>query len=119
MNKHKSLLIVTAIVGGLATSSCEKEQYIISDNQKNISPSTGIITPDTIKKQNDNHPNYENTYEELLKILDPTSKFFTKNTSQTTDTTIEKKIVISKPIQSKTIQSKKNIIEKIWSIFQN
>jgi hypothetical protein len=119
MNKHTTLLITTAIVGGLTTSSCEKEQYIIPDSKKNLTPSTVIITPDTVQKPYDNHPNYENTYEELLKILDPTSKSFTKNASQTTDTTMEKKATINKSIPSKTNQSKKNIIEKIWSIFQD
>jgi hypothetical protein len=119
MSKSKTLLITTAIIGWLAISSCEKEDYIVSDNQKKITPSTVIITPDTVQKPHDYHPNYENTYEELLKILDPTNKFFIKNTSQTTDTTIENKTVINKTIPSKTNQSKKNIIEKIWSIFQN
>ena len=107
MNKHTTLLITTAIVGGLTTSSCEKEQYIIPDSKKNLTPSTVIITPDTVQKPYDNHPNYENTYEELLKILDPTSKSFTKNASQTTDTTMEKKATINKSIPSKTNQSKK------------
>jgi hypothetical protein len=32
---------------------------------------------------------------------------------------MEKKATINKSIPSKTNQSKKNIIEKIWSIFQD
>jgi len=113
------LLITTAIIGGLATSSCEKEQYDLPDSKKNTPPSTIVITPDTVQKSYDNNPNYRNAYEELLKILDPTSKIFNKNTPQITDTTMEKKTSINKPIPSKTNQSKKNIIEKIWSLLQN
>jgi len=85
----------------------------VPNTKGNIPPPAVVATPATGQKQktDTNYTNYQDNYDKLLGILDPTGRMLKENISQIPNQ--------NKMAQSKTNQSKKNIIEKIISLFKN